>query len=151
VYNYGSPRVGNVAFSRLYTPRVPSTFRVVVDGDMVPGWPKMFGIYRHGGIEVLIDAECGGNLIVNPTVVEKALRLRNRTSTTNHSLTTYRECLEACFSSNDLLEYLRKVRRQLIHSFPITIFCHLHVNITYVGLSLSGSVAGDRQGQPHFG
>lgn len=112
VYTLGAPRVGNPAFSSAYEARVPATFRVVVDGDLVPGMPKIFGMYRHSGVEVLVDAENGGNLIVSPSAVEKWLRLRNRTSTTNHSLTTYRDCMEACFSPDDLVHYLPKVLGQ---------------------------------------
>lgn len=109
VYNFGTPRIGNFAFSTMYNAHVPATFRVVVDGDIIPGMPKLLGMYRHAGVEVLIDAESTGNLIVRPSVVESSLIMRNRTSATNHSLTTYRDCLEACFSPEDLLEYLPKV------------------------------------------
>jgi hypothetical protein len=52
VYTYGSPRLGNVAFARQYDAKVPATFRVVVDGDIVAGLPKLLGIYTHAGIEV---------------------------------------------------------------------------------------------------
>jgi len=109
VYSYGAPRVGNFTFATMYNSHVPATFRVVVDGDVIVGMPKYFGRYRHAGIEVLIDAETSGNLIVRPSVVENSLLMRNRTSATNHSLTTYRDCLEACFSPEDLREYLPKV------------------------------------------
>lgn len=110
VYNFGTPRVGNVAFSALYNSKVPGTFRVVVDGDVISGMPKFFGIYKHVGIHVLVDENNGGNLIVKPSAVETSLRLRKRTSATNHSLTVYSDCLEACFSPDDLMEYLPKVR-----------------------------------------
>lgn len=112
VYTLGAPRVGNPAFASVYESRVPATFRVVVDGDLVPGMPKMFGMYRHAGVEVLVDADNGGNLIVEPSAVEEWLRLRNRTSATNHSLTAYRDCMEACFSPDDLRQYLPKVLGQ---------------------------------------
>lgn len=112
MYTLGAPRVGNAAFASVYESRVPATFRVVVDGDLVPGMPKMFGMYRHAGVEVLVDADNGGNLIVEPSAVEKWLRLRNRTSATNHSLTAYRDCMEACFSPDDLRQYLPKVLGQ---------------------------------------
>jgi hypothetical protein len=59
--------------------------------------------------QVLVDAENGGNLIVAPSAVEEALRIRNRTSTGNHSLTAYRDCMEACFHPDDLMDYLPKV------------------------------------------
>jgi predicted lipase len=50
VYTFGTPRLGNVAFSTAYDARVPATFRVVVDGDFVAGMPKMFGVYRCVGV-----------------------------------------------------------------------------------------------------
>ena len=112
VYTFGSPRIGNVAYASNYDQKIPATFRVVVDGDIIPGMPKMFGMYRHAGIEVLVDAENGGNLIVKPSAVEKWLRMRNRTSTANHSLTIYRDCMEACFDQEDLVLYLPKVLGQ---------------------------------------
>ena len=112
VYTLGSPRVGNPAFVSTYESKVPATFRVVVDGDLVPGMPKMFGWYEHAGVEVLVDADNGGNLIVAPSAVEKWLRLRNKNSVTNHSLTAYRDCMEACFSPEDLVQYLPKVLGQ---------------------------------------
>lgn len=71
----------------------------------------MLGLYRHCGIEVLVDADSGGNLIVQPSAVEKWLLMRHRTSTGNHSLTAYRDCMEACFDPEDLVLYLPKARR----------------------------------------
>lgn len=118
VYTFGCPRIGNPAFGLTYNARVPATFRVVVDGDIISAWPKLFGVYKHAGVEVLVDADSGGNLIVNPSVVESALRMRNRTSATNHSLAVYRECMEACFSNTELLEYLLKVRETPAESMP---------------------------------
>jgi hypothetical protein len=47
---------------------------------------------RHAGIEVLVDADNTGNIIVRPSSVEKALRLRSKSSAANHSLKTYRDC-----------------------------------------------------------
>jgi hypothetical protein len=58
--------------------------------------PKMLGLYRHCGIEVLVDADNGGNLIVQPSAVEKWLLMRHRTSANNHSLTAYRDCACVC-------------------------------------------------------
>ena len=86
--------------------------------------------YEHAGVEVLVDfgahrtgldlADLGpppggaaghapgggggyarvGSLIVKPSAVESALRLRSRTSVRAHSLVTYRLCLEACFDDD---------------------------------------------------
>ena len=106
---------------------MPRTFRVVVDGDVVTARAGLF--YEHAGVEVLVDfgahrtgldlADLGpppggaaghapggggyarvGSLIVKPSAVESALRLRSRTSVRAHSLVTYRLCLEACFDDD---------------------------------------------------
>lgn len=97
--------------------------------------------YRHCGVEALVDADNGGNLIVQPSIVEKWLLMRHRTSTNNHSLAAYRDCtcrgvcregmngvsiktheqtihchtnigMEACFDPQDLVLYLPKVLGQ---------------------------------------
>lgn len=39
MYNFGSPRVGNQFWSLYYDAAVPSSFRVVYDGDLVCGMP----------------------------------------------------------------------------------------------------------------
>lgn len=39
MYNFGGPRVGNPSFSRYYDKCVPTSYRVVMDGDIVPGVP----------------------------------------------------------------------------------------------------------------
>lgn len=72
VYTYGQPRVGNRAFSRLYKQRVPHTFRVTTEGDPITALPHAFcsGIYKHAGLEVVLDEGLTGNTLVGPTVVE---------------------------------------------------------------------------------
>ncbi|GMF21984.1 unnamed protein product [Phytophthora fragariaefolia] len=40
MYNFGGPRVGNPSFRQHYDRCVPTSYRVVMDGDIVPGWPK---------------------------------------------------------------------------------------------------------------
>ena len=40
MYNFGGPRVGNPSFRQHYDSFVPMSFRVVMDGDIAPGWPK---------------------------------------------------------------------------------------------------------------
>lgn len=39
VYNYGEPRIGNKAFSTFYNSKVPNTYRIVHDNDIVPHLP----------------------------------------------------------------------------------------------------------------
>jgi hypothetical protein len=78
MYNYGSPRVGNHAFKSLYDKMVPDSFRVVVDGDIVTGIPG-YG-YDHIGTEVLIDDVGAGSIIIDPSFVERRLRMHNKSS-----------------------------------------------------------------------
>ncbi|KAJ0401596.1 hypothetical protein P43SY_008671 [Pythium insidiosum] len=39
MFSFGGPRVGNPSFVRLYDKCVPASYRVVMDGDIVPGVP----------------------------------------------------------------------------------------------------------------
>jgi len=111
VYTYGQPRVGNRAFSRLYKQRVPHSFRVVNEGDAFTTIPNYFwcgGLYKHAGLEVILDAGMTGNVLVGPTVVETLFRFHKvRTNVMAHQMERYRECLECIFDSSQLLEYYR--------------------------------------------
>ncbi len=111
VYTFGQPRIGNKAFSRLYKQRVPHTFRVVNEGDAITSIPNRFfcgGVYKHSGLEVLLDEGQTGNILVGPTVVETLFRFHQvRTSVLAHTMQRYRDCLECAFSQDELLEYYR--------------------------------------------
>jgi len=110
VYSYGQPRVGNTAFKNIYKQRVPHTFRVVTEGDAFTSMPTFGpccgGIYRHAGLEVLLDEGCTGNILVGPTVVETMFRFtKMRTSVAAHSMERYRESLESALGRDELKEY----------------------------------------------
>jgi len=111
VYTYGQPRVGNRAFSRLYKQRVPHTFRVATEGDPFTMMPTMLlcaGIYKHAGLEVVLDETKTGNLLVGPTVVETLFRFHKvRTNVAAHSTNRYRDCLESALEPHELQEYYR--------------------------------------------
>ncbi|CAM9732160.1 unnamed protein product [Chrysoparadoxa australica] len=58
MYNFGSPRVGNSAFARLYNEKHAGAFRIVNDMDMIarlpPEQPISFLEYSHVGRTVLV-------------------------------------------------------------------------------------------------
>ncbi|CAM9332549.1 unnamed protein product, partial [Ectocarpus sp. 12 AP-2014] len=47
MFSFGAPRVGNSIYAARYNDVVPHSFRVVVDGDPVPGVPSWW--YTHVG------------------------------------------------------------------------------------------------------
>jgi hypothetical protein len=113
VYTYGQPRLGNPAFTRLCKQRVPHTFRVACEGDAFTTMPPTLlcgwsGIYKHAGLEVMLDEGCTGNILVGPTVVETLFRFTKvRTSVAAHSMERYRDSLESALGQDELEEYYR--------------------------------------------
>jgi hypothetical protein len=111
VYTYGQPRVGNRAFSRLYKQKVPHSFRVVNEGDAITTIPNYFwcgGLYKHAGLEVILDGGMTGNVLVGPTVVETLFRFHKvRTNVLAHQMERYRDCLECIFDDTQLMEYYK--------------------------------------------
>ena len=106
LYMYGSPRIGNARFAYYIRRKVKAIYRIQVNGDIVAMLPKFIGFYRHIGTAIIIDDEDAGNIIVNPSIIESYMLLRNTGSFLNHSLEVYRSCLEACFDKFELSEYL---------------------------------------------
>ncbi|CCW67378.1 unnamed protein product [Phytomonas sp. Hart1] len=106
VYSYGTPRIGNTIFCRLYNHMVPRTFRVTNESDLV----ATMGIFcdSHVGIEVKIDRN--GNYIVKPTDIEKIFPPTKGTglSVMNHLMSAYgaslntiamhSQCLARCWN-----------------------------------------------------
>ena len=125
VYTFGQPRLGNVAFKTLYKQRVPHTYRVATEGDAITTMPTLgplcSGIYRHAGLEVLLEEGCTGNILVGPTVIETLLRFTKvRTSVIAHSLERYRESLESALGSEELREYYRGHGGKVMHSNQVS-------------------------------
>lgn len=106
LYMYGSPRIGNARFAYYIRRKVKVIYRIQVNGDIVAMLPKFIGFYRHIGTAIIIDDDDAGNIIVNPSIIESYMLLRNTGSFLNHSLEVYRSCLEACFDKFELSEYL---------------------------------------------
>lgn len=92
MYNFGSPKVGNGNFVNFYDKMVPSSYRVVVDGDIVPALPPQ-SKYSHVGTEILIDSVGAGSIIIDPSFVERWLRTHMKSSVAVHSLLVYRKGL----------------------------------------------------------
>ena len=112
VYTFGQPRVGNHAFARLYKHHVPHTFRVVTEGDPFTVMPLAtlcpLTIYKHGGLDVILDEGKTGNILVGPTVVETLFRFSKvRTNFQHHLLDTYRDGLESALTIDELQEIYR--------------------------------------------
>jgi hypothetical protein len=91
LYNFGSPKVGNGPFVNKFDRLVPDSFRVVVDGDIVPTMP-LTG-YSHVGTSIVIDGKGFGSIIIDPSIVERWLRPSKRGIST-HFLDQYRAGLE---------------------------------------------------------
>mmetsp|Transcript_24568 Transcript_24568/g.40202 ORF Transcript_24568/g.40202 Transcript_24568/m.40202 type:complete len:156 (-) Transcript_24568:907-1374(-) len=95
----------------MYKQRVPHSFRIVNEGDAITAIPNYLccgGIYKHAGLEVILDENMTGNILVGPTVVETLFRFHKvRTNVVAHQLTRYRDCLECAFDSGQLLDYYR--------------------------------------------
>ncbi|RLN97738.1 hypothetical protein BBJ28_00024688 [Nothophytophthora sp. Chile5] len=52
MYNFGGPRVGNPSFRRHYDKCVPTSYRVVMDGDIVPGVPRFVEFLLGNGVHI---------------------------------------------------------------------------------------------------
>ncbi|XP_063933584.1 uncharacterized protein LOC135145420 [Zophobas morio] len=89
MYNFGSPRVGNFLFALDYNAVVPNSFRIVFDGDLVVGLPQSFLFFQHVGTEIVVDRF--GNVIINPTIVEKWLRTKSTAYSHAHRCSSYVE------------------------------------------------------------
>ncbi|GMH77648.1 hypothetical protein TL16_g07482 [Triparma laevis f. inornata] len=108
-YTYGQPKVGNASFSAVFAKRVPHCFRISVEGDLFTGLPRWTcgrGIYKHAGVEVVIDDKGVGTICIAPTPVESTFRFnKSNFSLANHTLGKYRESLEGAFEQDELEKY----------------------------------------------
>ncbi|CAM9270799.1 unnamed protein product [Ectocarpus fasciculatus] len=87
MFSFGAPRVGNSIYAARYNDVVPHSFRVVVDGDPVPGVPSWW--YTHVGTKVLIDGRGRGSLIMDPSFVEKRFFVRSKRYVLSHLTEAY--------------------------------------------------------------
>lgn len=100
VYTFGSPKIGNNNFVKVYNKKVKNSFRIVNDEDIVPQAPP--GRFDHVDTYVLIDE--GKKLIINPGFFEK---LEKRFEGTGGVLTG--KSLKA-HSSEGYLEFMKTLR-----------------------------------------
>ena len=116
-YTFGSPRVGDRRLASLHQAAVPSSFRVVYEGDIVPGFPRVYcgrckvltccspiflcgnacGVlaeYKHCGIPVYLSAKGRGDLLLNPTAAERLVYLWWSRSFFSHGIENYIQAIE---------------------------------------------------------
>mmetsp|Transcript_43108 Transcript_43108/g.60452 ORF Transcript_43108/g.60452 Transcript_43108/m.60452 type:complete len:861 (-) Transcript_43108:47-2629(-) len=96
-YTFGSPRVGNRVFHNSYNMRIPENWRVVNAQDIVTQIPLGRMGFKHIGTMVLLDRN--GNLMVDPSVIEKSWSHRTVASSGSHHLggvyiKNLRKCIE---------------------------------------------------------
>jgi hypothetical protein len=75
----------------------------VVDGDIVSGVPKRSQLFKHVRLQVTIDALGTGSIIIDPSFVEKWLRMQRRTSVSAHALGVYRRALLGVKSATEFM------------------------------------------------
>lgn len=85
VATYGSPRVGNAAFRRIYDECVPASWRVSVAADIVTKLPKMG--YQHVGKKVMLTT--AGDLFIDPNSLELSIGDGDATSLIYHRKASY--------------------------------------------------------------
>ncbi|MBX2866334.1 MAG: lipase family protein [Leptolyngbyaceae cyanobacterium MAG.088] len=63
VYAFGSPRVGNRAFSESYDRRIPNSWRFVHGNDVVSGLPRRWQRYRHVNTRIRLGSRRSWRII----------------------------------------------------------------------------------------
>eukprot|EP01134_Creolimax_fragrantissima_P002269 CFRG2269T1 len=115
VYTFGSPRVANRKFAEKYNTLVPYTYRLCNDGDLVTGVPKFRGpefmnmTYKHVGTHYVLSSL--GDLIVNPSFMERLLKVKVRYNPNSHVTASYRNSIAACIGTA-----LRQQNREVSHT-----------------------------------
>lgn len=71
-YTFGAPRVGNRYLAEELEGAVPNLWNVVNNVDMVYFSGKLFGLYKHPGLRVMLSST--GDILVRPSDLELSLR-----------------------------------------------------------------------------
>lgn len=104
VSTFGSPRVGNDAFKKIYDSVIALHWRIVVDPDMVAKLPK--GMYRHVGKKVMLTQH--GDLFIDPSVLEMKLWSGSTAGFAYHRKASYLLAMEAWCLRHHKLSYVPK-------------------------------------------
>ena len=109
LYTYGGPKVGNTSFVTAFNRVVPNAFRTVVNGDIVAGMPPSG--YAHVGTEIIIDGNCSGSIIVDPSFVERQFKSKRKVGISVHSLVVYRNSLASIRQASNFVKdyYTKKI------------------------------------------
>lgn len=100
---FGSPKVGNRAFTRRFAVSVSDTFRFVNNSDVVTNVPKrLYHVYEHVPRGVLIDSF--GNLIIDPMYAD--LKLFHGNLFTPHMMGSYQQSIQAFIDSTTETKYV---------------------------------------------
>ena len=91
VSTFGSPRVGNDAFTRLYNWIIEVNWRFVAGGDMISKLPK--GGYRHVGKKVMLTSS--GDMLIDPNALEMLFWNSQGASIVHHRKSCYMLALKA--------------------------------------------------------
>lgn len=85
VSTFGSPRVGNSSFRRLYDAAVPATWRVSIAPDIITKLPKLY--YSHVGKKVMLTT--AGDLFIDPNILELSQWSGDGASWVHHRKSSY--------------------------------------------------------------
>lgn len=85
VATFGSPRVGNRAFRRLYDTVVPASWRMTIAADIVTKLPKVG--YEHVGKKIMLTT--AGDLFIDPSSLELSLWNGDGSSFVHHRKSAY--------------------------------------------------------------
>ena len=96
-YTFGSPRVGNHAWARLYNSKVPDTWQIINSDDVVTRAGKFWFLFKHVGHRVLLNRR--GDLLVRPSFVEYSIRRSPGGSVKDHLLTSYQRAMVAVLAA----------------------------------------------------
>ena len=106
VSTFGSPRCGNLMWSRLYDRVVPAHWRVAMRSDIVTTIPKMG--YAHVGNLVALTSS--GDMFLDPNSIDIALWSSTVTGITDHRSAAYAKAIESFCLKNQFGYFPRFIK-----------------------------------------